>query len=154
MRRNDSVSFEMEEKMLHATLYASVNDPPPRHTAPPTLERRAGYPVDRWVEEQMLEEDLRAVLRMVRPHGRERLVGWKEYRTGGADFRVTVSWDPSIEQREEPLAVPKMADVIEALLVGSATDQDDLSTEQEFGRYRAVVAELGRRIDEMESCYT
>jgi hypothetical protein len=114
----------------------------------------AHYPVDRWVEEQMLEEDLRAILRMIRPHGRERLSGWKEYRTGGANFRVTVSWDPQIERDRETLAVPKMADVLEALLVGSAVEQDELTAQEEFGHYRAVVAELGRRVDEMESCYT
>lgn len=114
----------------------------------------AHYPVDRWVEEQMLEEDLRAILRMIRPHGRERLSGWKEYRTGGANFRVTVSWDPQIERDQETLAVPNMADVLEALLVGSAVEQDELTAQEEFGHYRAVVAELGRRVDEMESCYT
>jgi hypothetical protein len=115
----------------------------------------AAHAVDRWVTEQMFEEDLRAVLRMMRPHGRERLMGWKEYRTGGADFRVTVSWDEPFEPAEpEPLTVPRMADVIEALLIGSAKNQDELSPQEEFGHYRAVVAELSRRIDEMESCYT
>jgi hypothetical protein len=141
----------MEEKMRHALMEEShamrmpATDPPRRPTS---------YPVDRWVEEQMLEEDLRAVLRMIRPHGRERLSGWKEYRTGGAGFRVTVSWDPDTERPVEPLAVPNMTDVIEALLIGSAVDQDDLTAQEEFDQYRAVVAELGKRIDEMERCYT
>lgn len=116
--------------------------------------RKPVYPVDRWVEEQMLEEDLRAVLRMIRPHGRERLSGWKEYRTGGAGFRVTVSWDPELEKGGEPLAVPNMTDVLEALLIGSAVEQDDLTPREEFDHYRAAVAEVNRRIDEMESCYT
>ena len=116
--------------------------------------RKPAYPVDRWVEEQMLEEDLRAVLRMIRPHGRERLSGWKEYRTGGAGFRVTVSWDPELEKGGEPLAVPNMTDVLEALLIGSAVEQDDLTPHEEFDHYRAAVAEVNRRIDEMESCYT
>ena len=116
----------------------------------------APHAVDRWVTEQMFEEDLRAVLRMVRPHGRERLMGWKEYRTGGANFRVTVSWDEALFEtpEPEPLYVPKMADVVEALLIGSAKHQDELTPEEEFGHYRAVVAELGKRIDEMERCYT
>lgn len=143
--------------MLHATMDApadtTTTSSHARRTSPQSCPPQS-YPVDRWVEEQMLEEDLRTVLRMMRPHGRERLSGWKEYRTGGAHFRVTVSWDPQIEQRDEPLAVPNMADVLEALLVGSAVEQDELTAQQEFGYYRAVVAELGRRVDEMESCYT
>ena len=114
------------------------------------------HAVDRWVTEQMFEEDLRAVLRMVRPHGRERLMGWKEYRTGGANFRVTVSWDEDLFEAPgpQPLYVPNMADVLEALLIGSARNQDELTPEDEFGHYRAVVEELGKRIDEMERCYT
>ena len=141
--------LSMEEMMPHATLEEprSINRSAESNPAP-------HYPVDRWVEEQMLEEDLRAILRMIRPHGRERLSGWKEYRTGGANFRVTVSWDPQIERGDESLAVPNMADVLEVLLVGSAVEQDELTAQEEFGHYRAVVAELGRRVDEMESCYT
>ena len=33
--------------------------------------------VDRFVEEQMFEEDVRAVLNMLRPNRRERLAGWQ-----------------------------------------------------------------------------
>jgi hypothetical protein len=140
-----------------------------------TLDRRESLAVDRWVDEQMLEEDVRAVLKMMRPHRRERLMGWQEYRTGGANFRVTVSWNgefektpptrtlmigssavtqPSDAPRNHPLVVPHMTDVIEAFLIGSAKDQDEITAEEEFGYYRAVVAELARRIDEMEACYT
>src|SRR5258708_37902725 len=54
---------------------------------------RTQHAVDRWVDEQMFEEDVRAVLMMMRPNRRERLMGWSEYRTGGKHFRVTISWD-------------------------------------------------------------
>ena len=47
-----------------------------------------------------------------------------------------------------------MIDVIEAFLIGSARDQDEISAQEEFGYYRTVVSELARRIDEMEACYT
>lgn len=118
--------------------------------------------VDRWAEEQLFEEDLRSVLTMLRPHRRERLMGWSEYRTGGAHFRATVTWDPEFELRaadggqshaEAQLAVPRMADVLESILVGSARHQDELHAEEEFEIYREVVRELHRRLDEMQRCY-
>src|SRR4051794_21338123 len=85
------------------------------------LTKPADMGVDRFVEEQMFEEDLRAVMLMLRPHRNERLAGWQEYRTGGAQFRATVSWDPEFagEAGDDGLAIPKMADVLEAILVGS-----------------------------------
>ena len=143
-----------------------------------TLDRRESLAVDRWVDEQMFEEDVRSVLKMLRPNRRERLMGWQEYRTGGANFRVTVSWNEEFESAaptrtlmigdnavtqpavpaprgdSHPLVVPHMTDVIESFLIGSARDQDEISAQEEFGYYRAVVAELARRIDEMEACYT
>ena len=146
-----------------------------------TLDRRESLAVERWVDEQMFEEDVRSVLKMLRPNRRERLLGWKEYRTGGANFRVTVSWNEEFENApptrtlmigdapvEQPpadgprsprdgghaLLVPHMIDVIEAFLIGSARDQDEISAQEEFGYYRTVVSELARRIDEMEACYT
>src|SRR5436190_19565311 len=102
--------------------------------------------MDRWVQEQVFEEDVRAVIGMLRPHRRERLLGWSEHRTGGAHFRVTVSWDEHLEQRRknQPLVVPQMADVLETLLVGSAKDQDELQPKEEFELYRSVVRELHR----------
>ena len=111
---------------------------------------------DVWMQEQMFEEDVRAVISMMRPHGRERLMGWKEYRTGGPHFRVTVSWDAAFERTNvvQPLAVPNMADVMENLLVGSSKDSGDLPPREEFDHYRAVVRELYKRINEMEGCYT
>src|SRR2546423_1361013 len=111
--------------------------------------------VDRWVSEQMFEEDVRAVLRMMRPHGRERLQGWKEYRTGGAHFRVTVSWDDefAITAAEDPLAVPHLADVIETLLVGAAKRQDEITAAEEFEQYRAVLREVYHRLQEQQARY-
>jgi hypothetical protein len=111
---------------------------------------------DRFVEDQLFEEDVRAVLKMMRPNRRERLEGWKEYRTGGADFRATISWRTDFEpdpSSDEPLVVPRMAEVLETILVGSTRQQDDLTAEQEFGVYRRVVRELYQRLDELESRY-
>ena len=120
------------------------------------LTHAGEVPVDRFVEDQLFEEDVRAVLELMRPHRRERLEGWKEYRTGGADFRATISWRPQFEAEtssDEPLAVPRLADVLEAILVGSARRQDDLTAEQEFGIYREVIQALHHRINELESRY-
>jgi hypothetical protein len=113
---------------------------------------------DRFVDEQLFEEDVRAVLSMMRPHRRERLMGWNEYRTGGANFRATISWDPSFERSpqtadERCLSVPRMADVLESLLVGSVKDQDELTAAEEFEIYRGVVRELYRRLEEMQGRY-
>jgi hypothetical protein len=110
---------------------------------------------DHWVREQMFEEDVRAVLRMMRPHSRERLQGWKEYRTGGSHFRVTISWDDEYEigAGDQALAVPNMIDVMETLLVGSIQGQDDLTAAEEFEQYRQVVRELYHRLEQRQSCY-
>jgi hypothetical protein len=111
---------------------------------------------DRWVAEQMFEEDVRAVLSMMRPHRRERLLGWSEYRTGGGAMRATISWSEDFARPGE-LAVwqlPRVAEVLETILVGSLRNADELSVEQEFALYRSVAQELCRRIDEMEQCYT
>jgi hypothetical protein len=107
------------------------------------------------MEDQLFEEDLRSVLKLMRPHRRERLEGWQEYRAGGADFRATVSWSPELamDADREPLVVPHMVDVLEAILVGSVRSQDELSAEQEFGIYRRVVRDLCERLDELESHY-
>ena len=110
---------------------------------------------DRWAAEQLFEEDVRSVLLMMRPHRRERLLGWSEYRTGGANFRVTVAWDHDFEETSDPrMAIPNMAQVLETVLVGSARNGDDLSPHEEFALYRSVAHELVRRIDELENCYT
>jgi hypothetical protein len=111
--------------------------------------------LDRWAEQEMFEEDLRAVLKMLRPHKRERLAGWHEHRGGGRHHRVTISWDDAFAaaDRDHKLAVPNMADVLESILIGSALGQDELEPRDEFEIYRDVVRELYRRIDEMESRY-
>ena len=122
------------------------------------LTNAANDSVDRFVDEQLFEEDVRAVLTMMRPHRRERLLGWSEYRTGGAHFRATISWDPSFEQSaqettDQALSIPRLTDVLESLLVGSVKNQDELHAAEEFEIYRGVVRELHRRLDEMQSCY-
>ena len=110
---------------------------------------------DRWMEEQMFEEDVRAVLTMLRPNRQERVLGWSEYRTGGAHFRATLSWDEHFELASEDtgLSVPCMAEVLETILVGSARDQDTLTAAEEFEMYRQVVRELYRRLDSLQACY-
>jgi hypothetical protein len=120
-----------------------------RFLAPP------GRQMDRWEQEQLFEEDVRTVLQMLRPHRHERLLGWSEHRTGGKDFRVTVSWSDraAATAGEGPLVVPRMADVIESLLVGSAKHQDELLPGEEFALYRDVLHEVHRRLDEMQACY-
>ena len=115
-----------------------------------------GNDVDRWVSEQMFEEDVRAVLKMMRPNGRERLQGWNEYRTGGSHYRVTVSWDDEFQITDAAAgqsAVPHLADVIESLLVGSAKHADDVSAADEFDGYRQVVREVYQRLQQRQACY-
>jgi hypothetical protein len=133
-----------------------------RRNAETTTTSTTTAAVDRWAEEQLFEEDLRSVLAMLRPHRRERLLGWSEYRTGGAHFRATVTWDPEFEVRaadqgqseaESQLQVPRMADVLESILVGSVKNQDELPADEEFEIYREIVRELHRRLDEMQRCY-
>jgi hypothetical protein len=113
--------------------------------------------VDRWEEEQLFEEDVRAVLMMLRPHRRERLLGWSEYRTGGKNFRATISWDKDFERTDrladDATVVPRMADVLETILIGSVKRQDELDPHDEFGIYRGIVEELYRRVLDAESCY-
>jgi hypothetical protein len=111
---------------------------------------------DRWREEQLFEEDIRAVMTLLRPNRRERLKGWNEYRTGGAQFRVTVSWEDEFARPviDDNWSVPRLAEVLEALLVGSARNGDDLTPEEEFELYRQVISELSERLKELEACYT
>jgi len=119
------------------------------------MQQEIQQQMDRWVNEQVFEEDVRALVQWLRPHRQERLLGWNEIRTGGSQFRVTVSWDPDAdrENREGTLTVPKMTDVLESILIGSARNQDELQAREEFEMYRAVVQELSRRLDEMQACY-
>jgi hypothetical protein len=121
--------------------------------------------LSRWEQEQLFEEDLRAVLNMLRPNRAERLLGWSAYRTGGAGFRATSRWDPAagVEQpkRRKPghnpaddhFVIPQMTDVLESILVGSVRGADEMAAKEEFEIYRGVVRELHRRLDEMQRCY-
>ena len=117
---------------------------------------RAAAGADRWAEEQLFEEDVRAVLSLMRPNRRERMLGWSEYRTGGAHFRVTVSWDEEFEVDDAGRGrtrIPNLADVLEAVLVGSARHDDDLMPAEKFEIYRGVVRELYRRLEDLQACY-
>jgi hypothetical protein len=111
--------------------------------------------VDLWADEQVFEEDVRAVLRMMRPNRRERLRGWNEYRTGGAHYRITVSWDDEfqITAPESGLAIPHMPDVIETLLVGSMRNQDEMNVGAEFDQYRRIVRAVYQRLEQRQACY-
>jgi len=119
------------------------------------MSSRMQSQMDRWMNEQLFEEDVRAMLQFIRPHRRERLLGWNEMRSGGAQFRVTVSWDPQAEREniDGELSVPKMTDILESILVGSVRNPDELDARQEFAIYRKVVHELLERIDQMQACY-
>ena len=126
----------------------------------PPANAGAASAADRWAEEQMFEEDVRAVLSMMRPNRRERLLGWTEYRTGGSHFRATVSWDEHFELADggsvDPGAktrIPNMADVLEAILVGSAVHDDDMPAAEEFELYRGILREVYRRLDDLQACY-
>ena len=113
--------------------------------------------VDRWVDEQMFEEDVRAVLMMMRPNRRERLQGWHEYRTGGKHFRATISWDDEFATGGEPdrlpagneiSTVPNLVDVLEAVLIGSIRADAELTGEEECATYRDILRELALRVDQ------
>jgi hypothetical protein len=122
------------------------------------MHHRTAPAVDRWVDEQMFEEDLRAVLLMMRPHRRERLMGWSEYRTGGTSFRATVSWDeefaadagssPDPQPQDDVFTVPNFADVLETLLIGSIRSDAELTAAEECEAYRSLLREVERRVEE------
>jgi hypothetical protein len=111
--------------------------------------------MDRWVEQELFEEDVRAVLRMMRPNSRERLLGWQEYRTGNKHLRITISWDDEYgcEGASQAFAVPNLVEVLETLLVGSVKNQDEIDAPEEFALYRTVVKSLYERLREMEASY-
>jgi hypothetical protein len=137
----------------------------------PGQDDPTGKALSRWEEEQLFEEDLRAVLNMLRPNRAERLLGWSEYRTGGNGFRATISWDPAVPENRPPAAaaaarrrpganpadehfvIPQMTDVLESILIGAVRNADELAARHEFEIYREVVRELHRRLDEMQRCY-
>ena len=126
------------------------------------MHHRTAPAVDRWVDEQMFEEDVRAVLLMMRPHRRERLMGWSEYRTGGRLFRATISWDeefaadagtsPDPQPQDDVFTVPNFADVLESMLIGSIRSDAELTVREECQAYRALLRELERRVEERGRC--
>ena len=152
LSRFTDASFEPLTATKHSTQLTDPGDP-------------TGDALSRWEDEQLFEEDLRAVLNMLRPNRAERLLGWSEYRTGGNGFRATISWDPAAaDQRpsrrkpganpaDEHFVIPQMTDVLESILVGSIRNADEMMAKQEFEIYREVVRELHRRLDEMQRCY-
>lgn len=109
----------------------------------------------RWLEDAAFQERLRDLLALLRPHRVERLAGWREYRVRGHGFRVNVAWDPQARRSSDfdESAIPGMVDVLEALLVGSAPDQDEIEPAEEFARYAQVVRELSARVEELRSRY-
>jgi hypothetical protein len=135
----------------HFVDYAAHGEPPP------PMMGLASNEVERWVNEQMFEEDVRSVLKMMRPNRREKLQGWNEYRTGGSHYRITVSWDDEFQITDPEAgkaAVPHLADVIETLLVGSAKTADEAaSAADEFDGYRQVVRDVYQRLQQRQACY-
>ena len=123
--------------------------------ARPRVRERTAAAVDRWVDDQMFEEDLRAVRPHHQQHRRERLMGWREYRTGGRHFRATIAWDEQFAEEgdggglpyEEAFSVPNTVEVLETILLGSIRSDADLDPEQEGVAYLAVVKELVRRVE-------
>ncbi len=86
---------------------------------------------------------------------RERLMGWNEHRSGGAHFRATVSWSDqfSTDDADPRFTIPNLADVLEAILIGSVKSELDLPLNEEFDLYRGVVRELYKRVNESQSSY-
>lgn len=112
--------------------------------------------LSQWKTEMDFEEDVRDLLKILRPHRAQRLEGWSEHRVRGEGFRVTVSWDPTHENtlmNGSAFCVPQIADVLESILVGSAKEQDLLDPQAEFEMYANVVRELGERLRELRSRY-
>ena len=123
---------------------------------PPCRDGPGQGDVDRWVTEQMFEEDVRAVLKMMRPNGRERLQGWNEYRTGGSHYRITVSWDDEFQITDGAAgktAVPHLADVIETLWSGRPSTPTTQTPADEFDGYRQVVRDVYQRLQQRQACY-
>ena len=158
MAHQDNESWRISRRAGTGALGAAASDTQRQWKACEQSGDKRGEVVaaaDRWADEQMFEEDVRAVLSLMRPNRRERLMGWKEYRTGGAHFRATVNWDEQFEDADPAgkTRVPNLVDVLEAILVGSAKHDDDLMPAEEFEIYRQVVRELYRRLDDLQACY-
>jgi hypothetical protein len=122
--------------------------PPARTTG--TIEDTARV-LDRWADEELFEEDLRTVLRMIRPHRRERLLGWNEHRTGGRHFRATISWDdalaadapatPDPSPTDDCFTIPNLPDILESLLTSAIRPGADRAT-----AYQSLLRDLSHRL--------
>ena len=118
--------------------------------------RGSGRSAARFVEVPLFDEDIPAVIALLPAHRFERLPGWTEYRTGGVDFRATVSWGEAFgrapqSDEERCLLVPRLVEVLASILVGSAKGLANLTPAQEFNIYRGVIRDLYFRVDEMQS---
>ena len=150
-RRRDAALKEVAMSDLHTTRFEDSGSPIDR---PPALPEREQY-LERWKREAEFEDEVRSLMQLLRPHRAETLLGWEEHRTKGERFRVTIAWDPRLDVTcaGEPLCVPRMVEVLEAILVGSAKQQDRLDPQDEFDIYAAVVRELAARLVELRSRY-
>lgn len=130
---------------------AAIDEAPDEDAGP---AEAAPERVARWLAEQAMAADVRAALVAMDPNRREAWCGWREHRTRTAELSVTVSWAERFAAGDDGrFVVPHLAGVLEALLVGAAAGQDELSVADECDLYRDVVGELARRIDAIESCY-
>ena len=95
-------------------------------------------------------------------------MGWSEYRTGGKDFRATISWDEqAVGDSADILApsdadeaaltklftLPNVIDVLEAVLIGSIKTDLELNCEQECEAYRRVLKAVEQRVTQFQECY-
>ena len=156
IERNNERAWQDGGAETHPRVRCRANEHAWERKTSPDRPGGGARAADRWAAEQMFEEDVRAVLALMRPNRRERLMGWNEYRTGGAHFRATINWDEDFETADGGRGrtrVPNIADVLEAILVGSARHDDDLLPAEEFEIYRDVLRELYHRLEDMQACY-
>lgn len=153
--------------MYEAEFHKQSPNPAERSPRLTNVETKAAF--ERWRSEAEYEDDVRTMMKILRPHRRERLLGWREHRTRGEQFRVTIAWDPKLQEPggadqsagsspppETPVprfCIPRLADVLESILIGSARNQDDLDPQAEFDLYASVVQELEARVRELRSRY-
>ena len=109
-----------------------------------------------WPREHVTDAEIDELLKILEASNKaaERNLAWIEQRSRGEGFRVTVSFDPDIVSAETDLfSIPRITDVLEAVLIGSARNQDELQPEEEFELYAMVVRDLAARIQELRSRY-
>ena len=109
-----------------------------------------------WPRDHVTDQEIDELLKILQASNEaaERNLAWIENRSRGEGFRVTVSWDPEISPTEADLfTIPRITDVLEAVLIGSARNQDDLDHNEEFELYAMVVRDLAARVQELRSRY-